>query len=292
VCAPPLAFRFCVHSPATSPPPFGPCAASTRTRSALVVSHHFDGFLRRIGLGFVAPRSQTGFAAFRGARPPSRQPRLMPGGIRPGPRNAVHTPRRIPLASSRSTSPWPLPSCHCRRCPAGQTPKRQVVRTPYRQIASGMPRTTKVVPATPKPRRVPRISPKPRPEQSTRSVPPRGNALTVATPPPSRAGLGPPSDPSEEGPCATCPDAEAPRREVHFTTRTPLLNLPRWTACSRIDQGRSELPCTARKRAPREPSTACPHECGPDQGTPPRPSPPSRSVPVEAARHPPTNAGS
>jgi hypothetical protein len=54
-----------------------------------------------------------GFTAF----PPSPALRLgripHPGPVRRLPRNAVHTPRRIPLVSSRTASLRPLPSCGC-----------------------------------------------------------------------------------------------------------------------------------------------------------------------------------
>ena len=45
------------------------------------------------------------------------------------PRNAVHTPRRIPLISSRTTSLWPLPSC-CYFAPYMQ-PATEVVDRHY-----------------------------------------------------------------------------------------------------------------------------------------------------------------
>jgi hypothetical protein len=96
-------------------------------RSILVVSHHLDGLTRTTGLGFVAPRSQPGFAAFHAV--PSRAPaKASTSRQRNDPRSAVHTLRRIPLASSRTASPRPLPSC--RSFALAAVPRRGVYRPP------------------------------------------------------------------------------------------------------------------------------------------------------------------
>jgi hypothetical protein len=44
---------------ASVPPRFGLSLPGDRSRSAFVVSHHLDGFLRRASCGFVAPRSRS-----------------------------------------------------------------------------------------------------------------------------------------------------------------------------------------------------------------------------------------
>jgi len=57
-------------------------------------------------IGFVPFQAQSD-CLFFGVLPLHRTSRTMTVH----PRNAIHTPRRIPLASSRTTSLWPLPSC-------------------------------------------------------------------------------------------------------------------------------------------------------------------------------------
>ena len=70
----------------------------TESRSAHVVFHHFDGLLRVEALGLLRPKADRGSLRFAMA-------------CTTAPRNAVHTLRRIPLASSRTASLRPLPSC-------------------------------------------------------------------------------------------------------------------------------------------------------------------------------------
>jgi len=92
-------------------------------RSDLVVSHHLAGLLHAVGLGFVAPQNRTGFAAFPGEHPDDGSAeaddrwscRVDDCPSITVSRNAFHTPRRIPLASSRTASPRPLPSCRFQR---------------------------------------------------------------------------------------------------------------------------------------------------------------------------------
>jgi len=88
-----------------------PVAAKRPTRSVLVVSHHLDGLLRAPGLEFIASRNRIGFAAFPELATTRADRSRRPMATVPLSRNAVHTLRRIPLASSRTASLRPLPSC-------------------------------------------------------------------------------------------------------------------------------------------------------------------------------------
>jgi hypothetical protein len=74
--------------------------------------------------GLLHPEAKRGSLRFTVRSPPGYQPKPVPRGSRPTPRNAVHTPQRIPLAGSRSTSPWPLPSCRSDAHPTALAPKR------------------------------------------------------------------------------------------------------------------------------------------------------------------------
>jgi len=85
---------------------FGPPSPGGRSRSALVVSHHLDGFLRRVSCGFVAPRCRS-WGSSRSGIPPrhwvSPSTPLLPA------RDAwpfEACPRQQP-----SPSPRHLPSC-------------------------------------------------------------------------------------------------------------------------------------------------------------------------------------
>jgi len=119
---PPL-MGFECRPPAGKPParplpgaeaPFGPTLPSADSCSALVVSHHLNGLLRTGVTGLLHPATGQGFAAFCACRLPGRPKALGSSGCPP--RDAVHTLRRVPLASSRTASLRPLPSC--RYCPA------------------------------------------------------------------------------------------------------------------------------------------------------------------------------
>jgi hypothetical protein len=97
--------------------PFGPTPPSADSRSALVVSHHLDGFLRTRVTGLLHPATSQGFAAFPAVRLPV-----------PPESSAVHrvlSPRRVshPSKSSPHQQPYyitaavaflPLPSCPAR----------------------------------------------------------------------------------------------------------------------------------------------------------------------------------
>jgi hypothetical protein len=76
-----------------------------------VVSHHLDGLLRVGGLGFVAPQSRTGFIAFLGSDPAGGRPKPTIRWVSVPVPAMRCTLRRIPLVSSRTASPRPLPSC-------------------------------------------------------------------------------------------------------------------------------------------------------------------------------------
>jgi hypothetical protein len=88
-----------------------------------VVSHHLDGFLRRLTPGFVPPRIRSwGSLRFSRVAPvsledtrkrvaPEARFRSEPQGSTKPPRSAIHTLRRTLLASSRTASLRPLPSC-------------------------------------------------------------------------------------------------------------------------------------------------------------------------------------
>jgi hypothetical protein len=59
------------------------------------------------------------------------------------PRNAVHTLRRIPLASSRTASPRPLPSCRSVHSPTARVPKHSFDRIVRQQAIRALaPPTT------------------------------------------------------------------------------------------------------------------------------------------------------
>jgi hypothetical protein len=81
-------------------------------------------FAPHTGLGSIAPRNRMEFVAFLDSAPlnhPAEADRLVVDG--PRPRNVFHTPQRIPLASSRTASLRPLPSCRSVACRPFQAPK-------------------------------------------------------------------------------------------------------------------------------------------------------------------------
>jgi len=102
------------------------------TRSAIVVSHHLDGLLRIAAPGVLQPKPNEvrcvsvtciPVANHLDARPLSK-PALS--------RNAFHTPRRIPLANSRTASLRPLPSCRfVTRCTARASGTRSRLTQPW-----------------------------------------------------------------------------------------------------------------------------------------------------------------
>ncbi len=87
----------------------------------------------RSSLGFVAPRSRPGFIAFCDAQPHLSSAETNRWKSNTPPRNAVHTLRRIPLASSRTASPRPLPSCRSVHSPTARAPKHSFDQIARRQ---------------------------------------------------------------------------------------------------------------------------------------------------------------
>jgi hypothetical protein len=90
----------------------------SKSRSVLVVSHHLDGFLRSEVAGLLHPAASRGVHRVSWlSRVPSRplDESRCRRECRCPPRDDFHTPRRIPLDDSRTTSPWPLPPCRSPR---------------------------------------------------------------------------------------------------------------------------------------------------------------------------------
>jgi hypothetical protein len=86
--------------------------ANRASRSASVVSLHRDGLLCAPAPGLLQPGTGHGVHCVSAFPEPERETSLdRPGPVRRLPRNAVRTPRRIPLVNSRTASLRPLPSC-------------------------------------------------------------------------------------------------------------------------------------------------------------------------------------
>jgi len=221
VCAPPSTYPPRVHSPTASPRPFGPCAA-----------RHPDSFHPR---GFSPPRR---FAPHGGPRvccapkpnevrcvsrhpPPDRASRSRPAWT------------GVPIPATRFTpfEEFPSPAAvprHRGRCPPAVPAMRDepcaealVTSCTCRQVASRAACTTEVVPRL---RVAPRRSRRPRTEirmLCSRRPALSGEEVAHCHRPslPRGQGLGPLSSSSGEELCVTCPNAEAPRRELRSTTR-------------------------------------------------------------------------
>jgi hypothetical protein len=101
---------------ASAPPRFGLSLPGDRSRSAFVVSHHLDGFLRRASCGFVAPRSRSWgssrcgpllrvaeatwrLGTFRGAPPFEASPRPQQSAVSP---RFSRTPALLPFTITPS----------------------------------------------------------------------------------------------------------------------------------------------------------------------------------------------
>jgi hypothetical protein len=105
-CRPPAGIPPTCPLPGTEAP-FGPTPPSADSRSALVVSHHHDGFLHAEVAGLLHPATCQGFAAFRACRFPAPPE----GGAA----------RRSALPATRFTpfEEFPSPAAvlhHCSRC--------------------------------------------------------------------------------------------------------------------------------------------------------------------------------
>jgi hypothetical protein len=233
----------------------------TRTRSALVVSHHLDGLLRTQASGLLHPEAERGSLRF--AMPPPRPlaEATVRGLVHPSPQRGSHpsknSPRRQPYHVAVAIALLPLP-------PTTRRPARRSIRSstpPCRWIGFEChPPPKRCLPHRAAPRSALRSVAEA--WRSARSVPPPRECAHCRVPPSLAGRFGSAAQHSEE----------------------------RWTACSRADRGRPEPPCRARKRASREPAAAYPHECGPDQDQPLLALFPSRGVALETARHFPTCA--
>jgi hypothetical protein len=109
-CAPPPTFTSGVHSRV----PEGPLrsvSATCPTRSAFAVSHRLDGLLHPGAAGMLHPAAGHEVRRVSVARRQARPEALLRGSRLS--HDAARTLRRIPLASSRTASPRPLPSCRC-----------------------------------------------------------------------------------------------------------------------------------------------------------------------------------
>ena len=84
-----------VHSRAALRPRFGEEGATPSARSALVVLHHLGGFLLRSFAGLLRPAADPGVHRV--------------SVVSDFPATSIRTPRRMILACSRTTSPWPTP---------------------------------------------------------------------------------------------------------------------------------------------------------------------------------------
>jgi len=85
----------------------GPAVPPARSRSALVVSHHLDGFLRTRGHGLVASRCQP-WGSTRFAHPPHAGPK--------GPSRTDYPPRVAGSHPSKSSPPSTAAPHHCGPC--------------------------------------------------------------------------------------------------------------------------------------------------------------------------------
>jgi len=86
--------------------------ANRTSRSASVVSLHRDGLLCAPAPDLLQPGTGHGVHCVSAFPEPERETSLdRPGPVGRLPRNAVRTPRRIPLVSSRTASLRPFPSC-------------------------------------------------------------------------------------------------------------------------------------------------------------------------------------
>jgi hypothetical protein len=92
-------------------------------------------FAPRTDRGSIAPRTGHGVRHVSRFAAPDVQARL---DLAPVPRDAVHTPRRIPLAGSRTASPRPLPPCRCRI----RSVEQQAAR--HEQLVSQLPFRTRL----------------------------------------------------------------------------------------------------------------------------------------------------
>jgi len=86
---------------------FGLAALPAKSRSALVVSHHLDGFLRTMSHGLVASRCQP-WGSTRFAQPRSQSPEGLSQLEPPSPHRRLTPFEEFPSPSSRVASLRPL----------------------------------------------------------------------------------------------------------------------------------------------------------------------------------------
>ena len=123
-------------------------------RSALVVSHHLDGLVRTTGFGFVAPRSQPGFDAFRARALSPHQPRpvhrdrstlpatrFTPFEEFPSPAAVPRLRGRCPLAVRAPSTPCHAEACTDMESAPTDRPTRLAPNQPPIALAIAGPRT-------------------------------------------------------------------------------------------------------------------------------------------------------
>jgi hypothetical protein len=110
-------------APCRNSAPSAPRCHPRRSRSALVVSHHLDGFLQPDGAGVVAARNRPWGSPCFPTRPPGPRS-LKRRSSRPGVPHDAHTPRRCSLSAAPAPSPRDPeePRVHGRRCPLAVMP--------------------------------------------------------------------------------------------------------------------------------------------------------------------------
>jgi hypothetical protein len=117
--------------------PVGPALQGAGSCSALVVSHHLDGFLRVGVAGLLHPATGQGFTAFRACR----QGGAPEGGLDAGdsPRGAFRTLRRVSLVSSRTRITAAVAFLSLPSCPAGGSGRSRGPPTAIPADAGGVP---------------------------------------------------------------------------------------------------------------------------------------------------------
>ena len=120
----------------------------TRTRSALVVSHHLDGLLRTQASGLLHPEAERGSLRFAMPPPPTagRSHRSWVGAPFPATRFTPSEEFPSPAAAPRPRGRCPL--AVTADSPSSRTPKRVFVRATVPADRSRVPRTSEAVPVT------------------------------------------------------------------------------------------------------------------------------------------------
>jgi hypothetical protein len=108
VFAPSLFYRPRVHSRELRRVPIGSSVPPDESCSVLTVSHRLDGFLHAVAAGLLHPAASLGVRHVSTRAGPGPSEDVL--AIARDSRDGVHTLRRVPLVSSRTTSLRPLPS--------------------------------------------------------------------------------------------------------------------------------------------------------------------------------------